>query len=162
MGKAEKLKEIKEDKENESEAKSASLFDIYRLADPIDYQLMTLGLLMALVQAILPPFLWFFMGNFMTYGKEEFRLNRSAELFRLSDLGLSPNESNIALWGKHQKEIDKRFQDSATPVFYAMLTLSVATFCAAFTQAYIRKLLHMDIAWLESRHSGQVASVLNE
>ncbi|KAL7079080.1 hypothetical protein ACQ4LE_001579 [Meloidogyne hapla] len=181
MGKAEKLKEIKEDKENESEAKSASLFDIYRLADPIDYQLMTLGLLMALVQAILPPFLWFFMGNFMTYAirREEFRLNRSAELFRLSDLGLSPNESNIALWGKHQKEIDKRFQDSATPVFYAMLTLSVATFCAAFTQklvweisairqvfrakkAYIRKLLHMDIAWLESRHSGQVASVLND
>jgi len=29
-------------------------------------------------------------------------------------------------------------------------------------KAYIRKLLHMDIAWLESRHSGQVASVLNE
>lgn len=29
-------------------------------------------------------------------------------------------------------------------------------------QTYIRKLLHMDIAWLESRHSGQVASVLNE
>ncbi|CAK5033364.1 unnamed protein product [Meloidogyne enterolobii] len=60
-----------------------------------------------------------------------------------------------------------------------MLTLSVATFCAAFIQrlvweisairqvfrakkAYIRKLLHMDIAWLESRHSGQVASVLND
>ena len=34
MGKAKKLKEIK--KENESV--SGSLFDIYRLADPIDYQ----------------------------------------------------------------------------------------------------------------------------
>jgi hypothetical protein len=32
-------------------------------------QLMAIGLLFAFVQAILPPFLWFFMGNFMTYGK---------------------------------------------------------------------------------------------
>uniref|UniRef100_A0A915LSM4 ABC transmembrane type-1 domain-containing protein n=1 Tax=Meloidogyne javanica TaxID=6303 RepID=A0A915LSM4_MELJA len=151
MGKAEKFKEIKKQKENEPE--SASLLDIYRLADPVDYQ--------------------------VAIRREEFRLNRSSELLRLSDLGLSPNESNIALWGKRQKEIDKSFQDSATPVFYAMLTLSVATFCAAFIQrlvweisairqvfrakkAYIRKLLHMDIAWLESRHSGQVASVLND
>uniref|UniRef100_A0A915MLL0 ABC-type xenobiotic transporter n=1 Tax=Meloidogyne javanica TaxID=6303 RepID=A0A915MLL0_MELJA len=151
MGKPEKFKEIKKQKENEAE--SASLLDIYRLADPVDYQ--------------------------VAIRREEFRLNRSSELLRLSDLGLSPNETNLALWGKRQKEIDKRFQDSATPVFYAMLTLSVATFCAAFIQrlvweisairqvfrakkAYIRKLLHMDIAWLESRHSGQVASVLND
>jgi len=72
--------------------------------------------------------------NNLAIRREEFRLNRSSELLRLSDLGLSPNESNIALWGKRQKEIDKSFQDSATPVFYAMLTLSVATFCAAFIQ----------------------------
>ncbi|VDM93326.1 unnamed protein product, partial [Litomosoides sigmodontis] len=29
-------------------------------------------------------------------------------------------------------------------------------------KAYIRKLLHMDVAWLESRHSGQVASMLHD
>ena len=56
------------------------------------------------------------------------------ELLRLSDLGLSPNEYNLALWEKQQKEIDKHFQESATPVFYAMFTLSVATFFAAFLQ----------------------------
>lgn len=29
-------------------------------------------------------------------------------------------------------------------------------------KAYISKLLHMDVAWLESRHSGQVAGMLHE
>ncbi|KAI6206010.1 ABC transmembrane type-1 domain-containing protein [Aphelenchoides besseyi] len=29
-------------------------------------------------------------------------------------------------------------------------------------KAYVRKLLHMDVSWLESRHSGQIASTLHE
>lgn len=32
-------------------------------------QLMAIGFFLALVQAVLPPFLWFFMGDFMTYGE---------------------------------------------------------------------------------------------
>uniref|UniRef100_A0A1I7TC39 ABC transporter family protein n=1 Tax=Caenorhabditis tropicalis TaxID=1561998 RepID=A0A1I7TC39_9PELO len=75
--------------------------------------------------------------------------------------------------------IDDQFASSATPAFISMLGLSVAMFIAAFCQriaweissirqvfrikkAYIRKLLLMDISWLESRQSGHVAAMLQE
>lgn len=75
--------------------------------------------------------------------------------------------------------LDKQFDESATPAFYVMLIMSITMFVAAFLQrlaweisgirqvfriktAYVRKLLHMDVAWLESRQSGQVAHMLHE
>ena len=74
----------------EQKDKAAPLSAVYRFADSIDCQvgcasscpfpalplsqLMGIGLLLALVQAVLPPFLWFFMGDFMTYGEWPFTM----------------------------------------------------------------------------------------
>lgn len=66
--------------------------------------------------------------------REEFKINRSEEFQRLADLGIAPNASTRAQWNARQVDIDRRFELSAKPVFYTMLGLSVATFCAAFIQ----------------------------
>ncbi|KAI6243621.1 hypothetical protein M3Y99_00024100 [Aphelenchoides fujianensis] len=84
-----------------------------------------------------------------------------------------------AAYDERQATVDAKFHEASSPVFIAMISLSLATFIAAFIQrlvwefsgirqvfrarkAYIRKLLHMDVAWLESRHSGQIASTLHD
>jgi len=66
--------------------------------------------------------------------REEIKLAHSDELQRNADLGLPPNASKEAQWQMRRREIDKQFENSASPVFYTMLSLSVATFCAAFIQ----------------------------
>ncbi|CAD6189417.1 unnamed protein product [Caenorhabditis auriculariae] len=135
---------------------------LYAFADNIDIQLMALGVLSALLQAALPPFVWLVMGNFVSLSilREE------------QKLGLK-NFSVI------DEPVDDSFASSAMPAFISMLGLSIAMFIAAFVQrlvwelssirqvfrvkeAYIRKLLLMDVSWLESRQSGQVASMLHE
>uniref|UniRef100_A0A8R1HZ19 Uncharacterized protein n=1 Tax=Caenorhabditis japonica TaxID=281687 RepID=A0A8R1HZ19_CAEJA len=139
----------------------ASYKKLYAFADNIDMQLMTLGLFSALLQSALPPFVWLIMGNFVSISilREE------------GKLGLK----NIS----SEYPIDDEFTASATPAFISMLGLSIAMFIAAFCQriawevssirqvfrikkAYIRKLLLMDISWLESRQSGHVAATLQE
>ncbi|CAI2357398.1 unnamed protein product [Caenorhabditis sp. 36 PRJEB53466] len=134
---------------------------LYAFADNVDMQLMTLGLFSALLQSALPPFVWLIMGNFVSISilREE------------GKLGLKNITSDYP--------IDDEFTASATPAFVSMLGLSIAMFIAAFTQrivweissirqvfrikkAYIRKLLLMDISWLESRQSGHVAAMLQE
>lgn len=51
---------------------------------------------------------------------------------------------------------------------YVLITQRLAWEISAIRQvfrikkAYVRKMLNMDVAWLESRHSGQVASMLHE
>jgi uncharacterized membrane protein YidH (DUF202 family) len=57
------------------------------------------------------------------------------ELQRFSDLGIPPNATAEAQWQRNKTQIDKKFEQSATPVFYTMLSLSIATFFAAFIQA---------------------------
>uniref|UniRef100_A0A8R1XQZ9 Uncharacterized protein n=1 Tax=Onchocerca volvulus TaxID=6282 RepID=A0A8R1XQZ9_ONCVO len=167
-------------------------WSLYSFADRIDIQLMITGLILALIQAILLPFVWLVMGDFVTVSivREQYKLEKAKhfELFNSSktEIGLNSNnsfdpfnltESLDAL--TRQSQMDAQFEYAATPAFLIMLSLSVATFFAAFFQrlawevsgirqvfrvkkAYIRKLLHMDVAWLESRHSGQVASMLHD
>uniref|UniRef100_A0A1I7TC41 ABC transporter family protein n=2 Tax=Caenorhabditis tropicalis TaxID=1561998 RepID=A0A1I7TC41_9PELO len=134
---------------------------LYAFADNIDMQLMAMGLFSALLQSALPPFVWLIMGNFVSVSilREE------------GKMGLKNLTSEYP--------IDDQFASSATPAFISMLGLSVAMFIAAFCQriaweissirqvfrikkAYIRKLLLMDISWLESRQSGHVAAMLQE
>ncbi|CAP30236.2 Protein CBR-PGP-10 [Caenorhabditis briggsae] len=134
---------------------------LYAFADNIDMQLMVMGLFSALLQSALPPFVWLIMGNFVSVSilREE------------GKLGLKNLTSEYP--------IDDQFASSATPAFISMLGLSIAMFIAAFCQriaweissirqvfrikkAYIRKLLLMDISWLESRQSGHVAAMLQE
>ncbi|VDM24620.1 unnamed protein product [Toxocara canis] len=155
---------------------------LYSFADAVDIQLMMVGLILALVQAVLPPFVWLVMGDFVSLSivREEMKINKTLHIEMLQQLD-EVSSSNITTSTQlvRQSAIDKQFESSATPVFIAMLSLSIATFIAAFFQrlawevsgirqvfrvkkAYIRKLLHMDVAWLESRHSGQVASMLHD
>ena len=103
------------------------------------------------------------------------------ELEALSKAGVSANEfdNTSRAFNERQVQVDEKFEEASTPVFITMLSLSIATFLAAFFQrlawewsgirqvfrvkkTYIRKMLNMDVAWLESRHSGQVASMLQE
>lgn len=184
---------------------------------------MIIGLIFALVQAVLPPFVWLVMGDFITTAIErevwlsppEFLLrcllqtikfNKTRELEQMAELGIDANSSNIhEFYDQKQAEVDHQFQKSAMPVFIGMFALSVATFIAAFIQVgacggrlgtsseasvsdhssqhsfqrlawefsgirqifrarkeYIQKLLCMDVAWLESKQSGQVAAMLHE
>ncbi|KAI1716202.1 ABC transporter transmembrane region domain-containing protein [Ditylenchus destructor] len=161
---------------------SGGLATLYRFADGVDLQLMIIGMLLALIQAVLPPFVWLVMGDFVSFAieRETVKQNRTQELERLADLGLDTDNATLdALFADRQSAVDRRFEASAMPVFIAMLSLSCTTFIAAFVQrlcwefsairqvfrakkAYVRKLLHMDVAWLESRHSGQVASMLHD
>ncbi|KAM3728199.1 Multidrug resistance protein [Dirofilaria immitis] len=167
-------------------------WSLYSFADGVDIQLMIVGLVLALIQAILLPFVWLVMGDFVSISiiREQYKLEK-AKHFKLFDSSknenvLSSNDSfnPFNLTGSpdvltRQSQIDSQFEYSATPAFVIMLSLSMATFFAAFFQrlawevsgirqvfrvkkAYIRKLLHMDVAWLESRHSGQVASMLHD
>ncbi|KAL3990856.1 ABC transporter family protein [Acanthocheilonema viteae] len=163
---------------------------LYSFADKVDIRLMIIGLILALVQAILLPFVWLVMGDFVSLSivREQYKMEKvkDFESFDSSKIGfgLSNNNSfdsfnSTDFNSIRQSQIDKHFENSATPAFVMMLSLSVATFIAAFFQrlawevsgirqvfrvkkAYIRKLLHMDVAWLESRHSGQVASMLHD
>uniref|UniRef100_A0A915C5Z5 p-glycoprotein 10 n=1 Tax=Parascaris univalens TaxID=6257 RepID=A0A915C5Z5_PARUN len=164
-------------------AQKFSAFSVlYSFADAVDIQLMIVGLILALIQAVLPPFVWLVMGDFVSLSifREEMKINKTVhiEMFQRVDDFTTWN-TTITTSFVRQSAIDREFESSATPVFIAMLSLSIATFIAAFFQrlawevsgirqvfrvkkAYIRKLLHMDVAWLESRHSGQVASMLHD
>ncbi|VDN08415.1 unnamed protein product [Thelazia callipaeda] len=169
---------------------SNGVWSLYNFADKVDIQLMAAGLILALLQAVFPPFVWLVMGDFVSLSivRELFKStkDRHLDLFEYainaqnSSLNNTFNTSEAIYENSAQKsEIDLKFAYSATPAFVMMLSLSLATFIAAFLQrlawevsgirqvfrvkkAYIRKLLHMDVAWLESRHSGQVASMLHE
>uniref|UniRef100_A0A1I8EXT5 ABC transporter n=1 Tax=Wuchereria bancrofti TaxID=6293 RepID=A0A1I8EXT5_WUCBA len=172
--------------------KSNESWSLYSFADKVDIQLMVIGLILALVQAILLPFVWLVMGDFVSLSivREQYKMEKTKdfESFESNKIGIGLNSSNsfdqfnftsLPDASVQQSRIDAQFEYSATPAFIMMLSLSVATFIAAFFQrlawevsgirqvfrvkkAYIRKLLHMDVAWLESRHSGQVASMLHD
>ncbi|ETN76894.1 ABC transporter, ATP-binding protein [Necator americanus] len=135
---------------------------LYAFSDRTDFQLMAVGLICALLQAGIPPFVWLVMGNFVSLS-----ITREGE--RLVNSSIFSNGSAI----------DEEFSSSAMPAFIAMLSLSVSMFVAAFIQrlawevsgirqvfrvrrTYVRKMLHMDVSWLESRHSGQMATMLQE
>ncbi|CAB3399339.1 unnamed protein product [Caenorhabditis bovis] len=156
-------KESPKDEKDENVGFFESYRRLYAFADSIDLQLMAIGLISALLQSALPPFVWLIMGSFVSISilREEGKLG----LKNLTSPEFPP--------------IDEEFSNSATPAFVSMLGLSIAMFIAAFTQrivweissirqvfrvkkAYIRKLLLMDISWLESRQSGQVAAMLQE
>ncbi|WKY16389.1 hypothetical protein Q1695_001220 [Nippostrongylus brasiliensis] len=135
---------------------------LYGFSDRTDVQLMSIGLTCALLQAAIPPFVWLVMGSFVSFSieREEERLfNKSGAL--------------------NGSKFDEDFASSATPAFLAMLSLSVSMFFAAFIQrlawevsgirqvfrvrrTYVRKMLHMDVSWLESRQSGHMATMLQE
>ncbi|KAI6210798.1 Multidrug resistance protein pgp-3 [Aphelenchoides besseyi] len=155
---------------------------LYTFADGVDVFLGIIGLIFALVQAVLPPFVWLVMGDFVSFAinREEVKEDRIRELKENEEFELSLNVSAIdAIYNERQINVDAKFQQAAMPVFIAMISLSLATFIAAFIQrlvwefssirqvfrarkAYVRKLLHMDVSWLESRHSGQIASTLHD
>ncbi|CAI4225548.1 unnamed protein product [Auanema sp. JU1783] len=143
---------------------------MYAFADSTDCKLMAVGLIASIIQAVVPPFVWLIMGNFVTLSisREEIRISNST----------SSVYQNVTDFDD-DRNIDSKFESSATPAFMAMLALSLTMFFAAFVQrlawevsgirqvfrikrAYVRKLLHMDVAWLESRQSGHVASMIHE
>ncbi|MFH4978687.1 hypothetical protein AB6A40_005396 [Gnathostoma spinigerum] len=164
--------------------KKSAVTTLYSFADKVDIQLMLIGLILALVQAVLPPFVWLVMGDFVSLSifREELKVNKTRHIEAIPSVDVPSGNTSDFLNDsilKKQSTIDSQFEQSATPVFITVLTLSVITFVAAFFQrlawevsairqvfrvkkAYIRKLLHMDVAWLESRHSGQVASMLHD
>lgn len=43
---------------------------LYEFADGVDIQLMIIGIILALVQAALPPFVWLVMGDFVSFAIE--------------------------------------------------------------------------------------------
>uniref|UniRef100_A0A0K0DXX6 ABC transporter family protein n=1 Tax=Strongyloides stercoralis TaxID=6248 RepID=A0A0K0DXX6_STRER len=158
--------------------------EMYSFADKIDYQLMFWGITLSLIQAILPPFVWLIMGDFVTISiyREELNFNKTRELEDILKYNLT-NKFNKTQFLKNyeikKETLDSSFQTNATPVFLLMLTLSLITFFAAFfsrflwevsgarqtfkiKRAYVKKLLYMDVAWLESKHSGQIASMLSD
>ncbi|KAK6760033.1 hypothetical protein RB195_021526 [Necator americanus] len=133
---------------------------LYSYSDKFDIKLMAIGLTCALLQAGIPPFVWLVMGDFVS-------LSMRREGFHLFNSSDSLNASTI----------DANFSSSAMPAFIAMLSLSVSMFIAAFIQrfswevsairqvfrikrTYVQKMLHMDVSWLETRQSGQVATML--
>uniref|UniRef100_A0A0N5AVA3 ABC transporter ATP-binding protein n=1 Tax=Syphacia muris TaxID=451379 RepID=A0A0N5AVA3_9BILA len=153
---------------------------LYSFADKVDVQLMIAGVIFSLVQAVLPPFVWLIMGDFISLAimREETKLNKTRYIEQMYNDETGSFNQTIGQYLEKQSVVDAKFADSAIPVFIAMLTLSVSTFIAAFLQrlswefcgirqvirikkAYIWKLLNMDVSWLESRHSGQVASMLH-
>ncbi|XGW34856.1 hypothetical protein V3C99_018697 [Haemonchus contortus] len=140
----------------------SSLAVLYGFSDRTDIQLMSIGLTCALMQSVIPPFVWLVMGSFVS-----FSITREEE--RLYNISGAANGSKF----------DEDFAASATPAFIIMLSLSVSMFSAAFIQrlawevsgirqvfrvrrTYVRKMLHMDVSWLESRQSGQMATMLQE
>ncbi|KHJ98047.1 hypothetical protein OESDEN_01985 [Oesophagostomum dentatum] len=141
----------------------ASYFrEIYAFSDRTDIKLMAVGLICALLQAGIPPFVWLVMGSFIT-------LSITREEERILNVSGTANSTSV----------DDEFAASATPAFIAMLSLSISMFIAAFFQrlswevsairqvfrvrrTYVRKMLHMDVSWLESRQSGQMATMLQE
>ncbi|KAK6062305.1 hypothetical protein COOONC_00015 [Cooperia oncophora] len=135
---------------------------LYGFADRTDVQLMSVGLICALLQSAIPPFVWLVMGSFVS-----FSITREEE--RLYNTSGAANGSKF----------DEDFAASATPAFIIMVALSIGMFFAAFIQrlawevsairqvfrvrrTYVRKVLHMDVAWLENRQSGQMATMLQE
>ncbi|EYC03270.1 hypothetical protein Y032_0095g2845 [Ancylostoma ceylanicum] len=151
-------------KDSKKQEKSglSSYKDLYAFSDRTDVKLMAVGLTCALLQAGIPPFVWLVMGNFVS-------LSITREEERVFNSSTSTNASTV----------DDQFAASATPAFIAMLSLSVSMFIAAFIQrlawevsgirqvfrvkrTYVRKMLHMDVSWLESRQSGQMATMLQE
>uniref|UniRef100_A0A914C0N8 Uncharacterized protein n=1 Tax=Acrobeloides nanus TaxID=290746 RepID=A0A914C0N8_9BILA len=146
---------------------------LYSFADGVDIQLMIIGLLFSLVQAILPPITWWVMGEFYTDTVTLTKLYENYAENPDTNEMLDP-DFNTTLINTHQ-DVDQK----SMKVFIAMLCMSISMFIAAFFQrlawevsgirqifrtkkAYINKLLNMDVAWLESRHSGQVASMLHD
>uniref|UniRef100_A0A7E4UUY2 ABC transmembrane type-1 domain-containing protein n=1 Tax=Panagrellus redivivus TaxID=6233 RepID=A0A7E4UUY2_PANRE len=186
--KKEKTEVSIEEKKPEEKGCFGGLGILYNFADGVDIQLMIIGTLLALVQSALPPFVWLVMGDFVSFAieREAVKQNKTNELDALARRGkvfstVQEFENSTAgvAFAQKQIEVDAKFEGTATPVFVAMLSLSIATFLAAFFQrlafewsgirqvfrvkkAYIKKLLNMDVAWLESRHSGQVASMLHD
>ncbi|MCP9263217.1 ABC transporter, ATP-binding protein [Dirofilaria immitis] len=150
-------------------------WSLYSFADGVDIQLMIVGLVLALIQAILLPFVWLVMGDFVSISiiREQYKLEK-AKHFKLFDSSknenvLSSNDSfnPFNLTGSpdvltRQSQIDSQFEYSATPAFRLAWEVSGIRQVFRVKKAYIRKLLHMDVAWLESRHSGQVASMLHD
>ncbi|KJH44078.1 ABC transporter, ATP-binding protein [Dictyocaulus viviparus] len=161
------VKTLSNDSENKESEKQHCFLSkyavVYSFSDRTDIQLMSIGLFCALLQAGIPPFVWLVMGNFISLSitREERRL------FNTSDTG---GESNL----------DEEFAASATPAFLVMLLLSVKSpyLSESFQRlawevsgirqvfrvrrTYVRKMLHMDVSWLESRQSGQMATMLHE
>uniref|UniRef100_A0A0N5CHS2 ABC transporter family protein n=1 Tax=Strongyloides papillosus TaxID=174720 RepID=A0A0N5CHS2_STREA len=158
--------------------------EMYSFADSLDYQLMFWGVILSLIQAILPPFVWLIMGDFVTISiyREELNFNKTRELEDIVRYNLTHKFNKTQFTNNYEikKQIlDNSFETNATPVFLLMLTLSLSTFFAAFLsrylwevsgarqsfkikRAYVRKLLYMDVAWLESKHSGEIASMLSD
>ncbi|KAK6760032.1 hypothetical protein RB195_021525 [Necator americanus] len=140
----------------------SSFAALYAFSDQTDIKLMAVGFTCALLQAGIPPFVWLVMGNFVSFSierEEQLRLDGSSAL--------------------NNSVIDEDFSSSTTPACIAMVSLSITMFIAAFIQRlawevsgirqvfrirriYIRKMLHMDVSWLECRQSGQMATMLQE
>ncbi|KAK5969052.1 hypothetical protein GCK32_020500, partial [Trichostrongylus colubriformis] len=107
--------------ENEDTKKRTGFFssyaDLYGFSDRTDLQLMSIGILCALLQSAIPPFVWLVMGSFLSISitREEQRLYNTSATYNGS-------------------KYDEEFAAAATPAFVMMLSLSVAVFFAAFVQ----------------------------
>ncbi|VDO46400.1 unnamed protein product [Brugia timori] len=127
--------------------KSNESWSLYSFADKVDIQLMVIGLVLALIQAILLPFVWLVMGDFVSLSivREQYKMEKTKhfESFESNKIGISLNSNNsfdqfnfttLSDASVQQSRIDAQFEYSATPAFIMMLSLSVATFIAAFFQ----------------------------
>ncbi|KAF8385740.1 pgp-10 [Pristionchus pacificus] len=123
---------------------------LYAFSDSIDKQIMLLGIINCLVLAVIPPFVWFFMGRFVSnILNEEFnRAQNPQAVFNFTAENATAYQSVY-------------FDDSdeTSKLILACIVMSVVF---RIKTAYISKMLHMDISWLESRHSGHVASMLHD
>ncbi|GMR33914.1 hypothetical protein PMAYCL1PPCAC_04109, partial [Pristionchus mayeri] len=143
---------------------------LYAFSDAIDKQIMLGGLVNCLVLAIIPPFVWFFMGRFVSnILNEEFNRAQNPQVIAANST-LNTTASNAVYFDD---------SDETSRLILACIVMSVVMFFCGFAQrlaweltairqvfriktAYISKMLHMDVSWLESRHSGHVASMLHE
>ncbi|KAI6206012.1 ABC transmembrane type-1 domain-containing protein [Aphelenchoides besseyi] len=92
---------------------------LYTFADGGDVFLGIIGLIFALVQAVLPPFVWLVMGDFVSFAinREEVKGDRIRELKENEEFELSLNVSAIdAIYNERQINVDAKFQQAAMPV----------------------------------------------
>ncbi|CAJ0582944.1 unnamed protein product, partial [Mesorhabditis spiculigera] len=166
--------ENRKEKSGSDNSRFGRIRALYGFADRIDYQLMFVAIFCVLIQSILPPFVWLLIGKFvnaqMMIEVQEVRNQTAPEDVPNISTTMPPDP---------KLSIIPANEANSEVLFLVALGLAVSLFFVAFFQrlawefsairqvfrvkkAYIMKLLNMDVSWLESRQSGQVASMLHD
>ncbi|VDM59178.1 unnamed protein product [Angiostrongylus costaricensis] len=119
---------------------------------------MIIGLICALVQAGIPPFVWLVMGSFVSLSiTREKAISLYAVDYHYPKHPITNHQSKdfLEFLVLSYKRFFLRFQRLAWEVSGIRQVFRVR-------RTYVRKMLHMDVSWLESRQSGQMATMLQE